>query len=103
MTIESPRIMHPHVALDEAICGGSPVIAGTRFPVRSVVFYVLRLGLAPEELVDRFPHLTLAQVHDALAYYYDNRQEVEADVAMNREDSVRHGIASRDQRLSRRL
>lgn len=64
---------------------------------------MLRLGLAPEELVERFPHLTLAQVHDALAYYYDNRQEVEADVAMNREDLVRQDIASRDQRLSRRL
>jgi uncharacterized protein (DUF433 family) len=96
MAIQAPRIMHPHVALNNAICGGSPVIAGTRFPVRSVVFYVLRLGLAPEELVDRFPHLTLAQVHDALAYYYDNRQEVEADIALNREDFARQDIASRE-------
>ena len=103
MAIQPPRIMHPHVGLNDAICGGSPVIAGTRFPVRSVVFYVLRLGLAPEELVERFPHPTLAQVHDALAYYYDNRQEVEADIALNREDFVRQDIAFRDQHLSRRL
>lgn len=86
--------MHPHVALDDRVCGGSPIIVGTRFPVRSVVYYVLRLGLAPEELVQRFPHLTLAQVHDALAYYYDNRHEVEADIAANREDFVRQRIAS---------
>lgn len=70
------------------------MIAGTRFPVRSVIHYVLRLGLVPEELVQRFPHLTLAQVHDALAYYYDNRQEIENDTAANREESVRQQIAS---------
>ncbi len=81
--------MHPHVTVNAEVCGGSPVIAGTRFPVRSVVFYVLRMGLAPEELLQRFPHLTLAHVHDALAYYYDNRSEVEADITENREDSVR--------------
>ncbi len=101
MAVQPPRIMYPHVGLNDAICGGSPVIAGTRFPVRSVVFYVLRLGLAPEELVERFPHLTLAQVHDALAYYYDNRQEVEADMTANREDAVRT-TRPRDQHLSRR-
>lgn len=94
MTAQAPRIMHPHVTLDDEVCGGSPVIAGTRFPVRSVVFYALQLGFTPEEIVQRFPHLTLAQVHDALAYYYDNRQEVEADIAANREETVRQNVFS---------
>jgi uncharacterized protein (DUF433 family) len=53
------------------------------------VHYILRLGLTPEELVERFPHLTLAHVYDALAYYYDNHAEVEADITANREDVVR--------------
>ena len=92
MTAKAPRMMHPHIAADQEVCGGSPVIVGTRFPVRSVVFYVLRLGFAPEELVERFPHLSLAQVYDALAYYYDNREEVEADIAANREEVVRQSI-----------
>lgn len=83
------RIIHPHISIDAQVCGGSPVIAGTRFPVRSVVHYVLRLGWTPEELADRFPHLTLAEVHDALAYYYDNRAEIEADIAANREEIAR--------------
>ena len=93
MAVPASRILHPHIILDDRVCGGSPVVAGTRFPVRSVVHYVLRLGLAPEELVQRFPHLTLAQVHDALAYYYDNRPEIEADIAANREEHVRQTIA----------
>jgi uncharacterized protein (DUF433 family) len=88
-----PRIMHPHITVDKDTCGGSPIIAGTRFPVRSVVFYVLQLGFAPEQLVERFPHLTLAQVYDALAYYYDNRQELEDDIVANREEVVRERIA----------
>ncbi|MBI4401581.1 MAG: DUF433 domain-containing protein [Nitrospirae bacterium] len=84
-----PKIAHPHITSDPAICGGSAIIGGTRFPVRSVVAYVLHHGLAPEELVARFPHLTLAQVHDALAYYYDNRDEIEREITENTEDNVR--------------
>ncbi len=84
-----PKITHPHIITDPEICGGSPIMAGTRFPVRSVVVYILKNGLTPEELVNRFPDLTLAQVHHALAYYYDNREEIERDLAENTEDVVR--------------
>ena len=83
------RVTHTHITSDPGICGGSPIIGGTRFPVRSVVTYVLHYGSTPEELVTRFPHLTLAQVYDALAYYYDNREEIEKDIAKNTEESVR--------------
>jgi uncharacterized protein (DUF433 family) len=89
MTSPTARVVHPHIASDATVCGGSPVILGTRFPVRSVVHYILKLGLTPEELVERFPHLTPAHVYDALAHYYDNRAEVESDIAANREDIVR--------------
>lgn len=89
MSLPSTRIVHPHVTISPDVCGGSPAIAGTRFPVRSVVHFVLRLGLTAEELADRFPHLTLAQVHDALAYDYDHRAQIEADITANREEAVR--------------
>jgi len=89
MSLPSSRIIHPHVTITAGVCGGSPAIAGTRFAVRSVVHYVLRLGLTAEELAERFPHLTLAQIHDALAYYYDNRPEIDADIGANREETVR--------------
>jgi uncharacterized protein (DUF433 family) len=84
-----PKLTHPHITADPKICGGSPIVAGTRFPVRSVVIYVLRHGLMPEELVSKFPGLTLAQIHDALAYYYDNREEIERDISENTEEEVR--------------
>ncbi len=83
------EIAHPHIGADVQVCGGSPVVVGTRFPVRSVVHYVLQLGLTTEELVEKFPHLSLAQVYDALAYYYDNREEIDRDIADNTEEISR--------------
>ncbi|HEC99765.1 MAG TPA: DUF433 domain-containing protein [Proteobacteria bacterium] len=81
-------VSHPHIIKDPEICGGSPIIAGTRFPVRSVAHYIIRLGLTPEELTEKFSHLSLAQVYDALAYYYDNRQEIDRDIAENTEELI---------------
>jgi uncharacterized protein (DUF433 family) len=52
------------------------------------VSYVLRQGMTPEELVAEFGHLTLAQVYDALSYYYDKQGEIEEDLAANTEASV---------------
>jgi uncharacterized protein (DUF433 family) len=80
-----PSTNHPYVELRPGVCGGQPVIAGTRFPIRSVVIQVLRQGLTPEELVHEFPHLSLAQVYDALSFYYDDREAIDADIAQNTE------------------
>jgi uncharacterized protein (DUF433 family) len=89
MTITSTNVSHPHIIKDPSICGGSPVIKGTRFPIRSVAYYVLQLGLTPEELIEKFPSLSMAQVYDALAYYYDNKEEVNQDIAENTEEKAR--------------
>ncbi|MCK6466881.1 MAG: DUF433 domain-containing protein [Candidatus Brocadia sinica] len=61
-------------------------MAGTKFPVRSVVFYVLRQGMTPEELVKEFSHLTLPQVYDALSYYYENKEKIDKELAINASD-----------------
>ncbi|MEW6284092.1 MAG: DUF433 domain-containing protein [Candidatus Eremiobacterota bacterium] len=74
------KVKHPYITSSPELCGGSPVIADTRFPVRSVVNYVLRQGLSPEELVAEFPHLTLAQVYDAISFYYDHKGQLDAEL-----------------------
>ena len=84
-----PKIARPHIVKNPEVCGGSPVITATRFPVRTVVHYILQLGLAPEELIEKFPHLSLAQVYDALAHYYDYREEIDRDIADNTEEISR--------------
>lgn len=77
---------HPYIVSHKTHCVGSPVIASTKFPVRSVVFYVLKQGMIPEELVKEFPHLTLSQIYDALSYYYENKKEVEKELSLKESD-----------------
>ncbi|MEW6542302.1 MAG: DUF433 domain-containing protein [Nitrospirota bacterium] len=76
-----PKVLHPHITSDPAVCGGSPCITGTRFTVRAVVIYILQHGNTPEELRVTFPHLSLAAIHDALSYYYDHRDEIDREIA----------------------
>ena len=83
MTEPAEKIAHPYIVSRADYCGGSPVIKGTKFLVRSVVNYVLRQGISPEELVGEFSHLTLAQVYDALSYYYDHKEAVDQDLQEN--------------------
>jgi uncharacterized protein (DUF433 family) len=56
--------------------GGRPVVAGTSVSVQRVAGWY-KLGLSPEEIAENFGHLSLAQVHGALADYHSNREEIE--------------------------
>jgi uncharacterized protein (DUF433 family) len=59
--------------------GGRPCIAGTGVTVRRVAV-LHNMGGTPEEIANDFGHLSLAQVHTALAYYYANKAEIDADL-----------------------
>lgn len=74
---------HLYVVCDPAILGGEPIIKGTRTPVRAVVEN-WRLGLSPEEIVVHLPHLTLAQIFDALSYYSDHQDEIDTFIEENK-------------------
>ena len=65
---------------DPAIRGGRPKIAGTGVTVMRVACWY-KMGLTPEEIAAQYGHLSLAQVHGALAYYHANTEEIEADLA----------------------
>ncbi len=75
---------HPHIVRIEGVCGGRPIIAGTRISVRTIAERV-RLGDSPEQIVENYPPLTLAQVYDALSYYHEHKSEIEAEIAANEE------------------
>lgn len=64
---------HPYVVARASIQGGEPTVRNTRVPVRAIVQYVLREGIAPEALTREFRHLSLAAIYDALSFYYDHR------------------------------
>ena len=61
------------------IRGGRPCIAETGVSVRRVVQWYKK-GQSPEEIADRIGHLSLAQVHAALAYYHANQEAIEKDL-----------------------
>ncbi len=74
---------HRYIVRDEQILNREPIIEGTRTPVRAIV-ELWRLGYVPEEIPDHLPHLSLAQVFDALSYYSDHQAEINAHIEKNR-------------------
>lgn len=74
-----------YITKTPGVCGGKACIAGHRIRVMDVVLWHEKRGLYPEEIVYNFPGITLADVHAALAYYLDNREEIEDDFRHERE------------------
>jgi uncharacterized protein (DUF433 family) len=66
------------IVRDPAIRGGAPIIAGTGLRVADVAMHYALLGESPAEIVAAFPHVTLAQVHCALSYYYEHQASFDA-------------------------
>src|SRR4051812_23417446 len=62
------------------VCGGRPRIDGHRITVEDAAVWHERLGMSPDEIVSSHPSITLADVHAALAYYYENRDRIDADI-----------------------
>ena len=58
----------------------TPHLYVTRIPVQTIVGYY-KLGMSVEEILAGLPHLTAAQVFDALSYYHDHQAEIEADIS----------------------
>jgi uncharacterized protein (DUF433 family) len=68
-----------HIEATPGVCGGRPRVAGTRIRVMDIVIWTEQ-GLSPDEIVSGYPHLKLADVYAALAYYFDHREEIDRDM-----------------------
>lgn len=73
---------YKHIGIDG---DGIARIAGTRSRVIDVVIDRNEFGYSPEETCRQHPHLTLAQIHSALAYYFDHKEELEAEIERREE------------------
>jgi uncharacterized protein (DUF433 family) len=82
------KIEHPHIERKKGILGGRPVIKNTRTPVKNLIVYY-KMGLTPEEIQRELPHLTLAQIYDALSYYFDNQEAIDEEIAEDAETQVK--------------
>ncbi|MGI6419483.1 MAG: DUF433 domain-containing protein [Thermoguttaceae bacterium] len=71
------NVLTQHISKTPDICGGRACIAGHRIRVTDIVVWHEIRGMSPDQIVDMFPGITLADVHAALAYYFDHREEIE--------------------------
>jgi uncharacterized protein (DUF433 family) len=70
-----------YIGVHPGFCGGKPHILGHRIKVKHVAIWHERQGMTPVEILAVHPTITPAQVHAALAYFYDHRSEIEAEMA----------------------
>jgi uncharacterized protein (DUF433 family) len=81
------KVDYRNIEKDPGRCGGRAIIAGTRIRV-SLILDSYRQGKTVEEIVQQFPHIRPADVHDALAYAYDHPEEIETDIAADDETTA---------------
>ena len=75
---------YPHIEVDET---GMPHIGDTRFKVVQIVMDRLAYHWDADEIQRQHPHLTLGQVHSALAYYYDHEAEMDELIERRRREA----------------
>lgn len=81
----SKAIKYRHIVQDRNICSGQPRIAGTRIKIQHIILEYERLGWTPDQICDAHPELKLADVHSAMAYYYDNKKEIDECIQKDEE------------------
>jgi uncharacterized protein (DUF433 family) len=93
-----------HIAITPGVCGGKPCIAGTRIRVQDIVLRT-EAGESPDAIRAALPHITLADIHAALAYYHDHREMIdqqirEGDVLIEQMSTQARNPANGDAKVS---
>lgn len=72
-------VLSHYITSDVNVCGGKPCIAGRRIRVMDIAIWHEKFGWSADTIASKYD-LTLAEVHAALAHYYDHRESIEADI-----------------------
>jgi len=72
--LTTERTEHPYIVRDSAIYSGEPIVEGTRTAVRHIIL-LFQSGKDPEEIANS-QRITLAQVYDAISFFYDHEAEI---------------------------
>jgi uncharacterized protein (DUF433 family) len=73
---------HPFIVRTEGVCGGRPRVKDSRIPVSTIAEYV-QMGESLAEITALYPHVEPAAIEDAVGYYLDHRQEIDAQIEEN--------------------
>jgi len=85
--LEIKHTEHPYIIHVPGIASGEPIIKGTRVPVRAIVLHY-KASETLEEILEAYPHVPPAAVFDAISYYLDHQEEIEALIEENRPERV---------------
>lgn len=91
-----------HIEKTPGVCGGRACIAGHRIRVMDIAVLHEKRGLSPAEIVRQYPGISLADVHAALTYFLDHRQEIEEEVRAD-EAAVAELLARRPSKVQAKL
>ena len=88
------RTGHPYIVRVPGVCGGRPIVRGSRVAVWHIA-RLFKAGYTVDEIEQEYPHLPPASIYDAISYYLDHQDEIEHDIAENRIETVtaRHRLS----------
>jgi uncharacterized protein (DUF433 family) len=97
--METTSVM-PHISLDK---DGRAWIDDTNIKVIEVVLDHLAYGWSPEEMHYQHPHLSLAQIYAAMAYYYDHKADIDTQIESGLRRATALAEQSKDSPVRQRL
>jgi uncharacterized protein (DUF433 family) len=82
---------YKHVVVDES---GVPRIEGTTMKIVELILETHAYGWSPDELQFQHPYITLGQIHSALAYCWDHKDEFDRDIErrLERVEQIRRDV-----------
>jgi len=95
-----PTLTTAHIRLDER---GVAWVDDTNTKVIEVALDMIAHGWSPEEIHFQHPHLSLAQIHAALGYYYDHKDEFDAQVERSLREADRLAAQAGESPIRKRL
>lgn len=99
MAGDQEALIFTHIQLDDGVAW----IEGTHVKVIEVVLDKLAHGSSPEEIHFQYTHLSLAQIHAALAYYYDHQAQLDQAIERDWEEVNTMAAKAADSPLQKRL
>lgn len=100
MTEKERNLQHtpyPHIVKVQGVCGDQAIVECTRIAVWHIADYYYRTGMSAEEILAEWEYLTPAKVFSALAYYHDNKEEIDR---IRYENSYEHWLEQHAQSIA---
>jgi len=87
MSLPAIKPKYPYITSNPQIAHGAPLIKGTRITVRTIADYY-QMGMNVDEILTTLSHLSPAQVHSALVYFFDHQDEINRELSESSDEET---------------